>query len=197
MQCLIVVWFREIHNTSRYTKAMNWLVTKYKTGVKQESFMKANHWLETSGSRLDKPRLFLVATDTVHVNSMVIINAFVIYILVFMYLLEINLLLLLGWQNFKISRTVIDVVIRWLMCYIWSTSIILCLGDAIWRHRSGSTLVQAMACRNKATSRYLSQCWLITSKVKWHLSTDNYTRDSFKSPWGQWMKYGLSLYTDT
>ena len=143
MQCLIVAWFREIHNTSRYTKAMNWLVTKYKTGVKQESFMKANHWLETSGSQLDKPRLI------------------------------------------------------WLMCYIWLTSIILCLGDAIWRHRSGSSLVQAMACRIKATSRYLSQCWLITSKVKWHLSTDNYTRDSFKSPWWQWMKYGLSLYTDT
>ena len=47
------------------------------------------------GSQLDKPRLFLVATNRVHVNIAVIINAIVLYILVFMYLLEIKLLLLL------------------------------------------------------------------------------------------------------
>ena len=46
------------------------------------------------GSQLDKPRLFLVATNRVHVNIVVIINAIVLYILVFMYLLEIKLLLL-------------------------------------------------------------------------------------------------------
>ena len=46
------------------------------------------------GSQLDKPRLFLVATNRVHVNIAVIINATVLYILVFMYLLEIKLLLL-------------------------------------------------------------------------------------------------------
>ena len=46
-------------------------------------------------SQLDKPRLFLVATNRVHVNIVVIINAIVLYILVFMYLLEIKLLLLL------------------------------------------------------------------------------------------------------
>ena len=49
----------------------------------------------TSYSQLDKPRLFLVATNRVHVNITVIINAIVLYILVFMYLLEIKLLLLL------------------------------------------------------------------------------------------------------
>ena len=47
----------------------------------------------TMGSQLDKPRLFLVATDKVHVNIVVIINAIVLYILAFMYLLEIKLLL--------------------------------------------------------------------------------------------------------
>ena len=47
------------------------------------------------GSQLDKPRLFLVATNRVHVNIAVIINAIVLYILVFMYLLEIKLQLLL------------------------------------------------------------------------------------------------------
>ena len=47
------------------------------------------------GSQLDKPRLFLVATNREHVNIAVIINAIVLYILVFMYLLEIKLLLLL------------------------------------------------------------------------------------------------------
>ena len=50
------------------------------------------------GSQLDKPRLFLVATNREHVNIAIIINAIVLYILVFMYLLEIKLLLLLHQQ---------------------------------------------------------------------------------------------------
>ena len=37
--------------------------------------------------------------------------------------------------------------------------------DAIWRHRSGSTLAQVMACCLKAPSHYLNQCWLIISMV--------------------------------
>ena len=44
--------------------------------------------------------------------------------------------------------------------------------DAIWRHISGSTLAQAMACCLTAPSHYLSQCWLIISKVLWHSSED-------------------------
>ena len=31
--------------------------------------------------------------------------------------------------------------------------------DAIWRHRSGSTLAQVMACCLTAPSHYLNQCW--------------------------------------
>ena len=44
--------------------------------------------------------------------------------------------------------------------------------DVIWRCRSWSTLVQAMACCLTATSHYLNQCWLIISKVLWHSSED-------------------------
>ena len=44
------------------------------------------------------------------------------------------------------------------------------ISDAIWRHRSGSTLVQVMAWCLMAPSHYLNQCWLIISKVLWHLS---------------------------
>ena len=40
--------------------------------------------------------------------------------------------------------------------------------DTIWRHRSGSTLAQVMACCPTATSHYLNQCWLIMSKVQRH-----------------------------
>ena len=40
--------------------------------------------------------------------------------------------------------------------------------DAIWRHRSGSTLAQVMACCLMAPSHYLNQCWLIISEVQWH-----------------------------
>ena len=36
--------------------------------------------------------------------------------------------------------------------------------DAIWRHRSWSTLAQVMACCLMAPSHYLNQCWLIVNK---------------------------------
>ena len=38
-------------------------------------------------------------------------------------------------------------------------------GDAIWWHRTGSTLDQVMAWCLTAPSHYLNQCWLIISKV--------------------------------
>ena len=50
--------------------------------------------------------------------------------------------------------------------------------DAIWRHRSGSTLAQVIACCLTTTSHYLNQCWLIISKVLWHSSEGNFTRDT-------------------
>ena len=50
--------------------------------------------------------------------------------------------------------------------------------DAIWWHRSRSTLVQVMAWCRQATSHYLNQCWLIFSKVQWHSVDSNLTRDS-------------------
>ena len=77
--------------------------------------------------------------------------------------------------------------------------------DAIWRHRSRTTLAQVMACCLTAPSHYLNQCWLIATKVYWYSSEDNFTTDtpaiscqnysenysfkiSFKSPRGQWVK---------
>ena len=45
--------------------------------------------------------------------------------------------------------------------------------DTIWRHKSGSTLAQVMACCLTAPSHYLNQCWLIISKVQWHPSESN------------------------
>ena len=50
--------------------------------------------------------------------------------------------------------------------------------DAIWRQRTGSTLAQVMACCLTAPSHYLSQCWLITSKVPWLSWEGNFTRDA-------------------
>ena len=78
--------------------------------------------------------------------------------------------------------------------------------DAIWRHWSGSTLAQLMACCLTAPSHYLNQCWCIISKVHWHSSEGNFAKDtsatyhwnqlenyfsqiSFKSPRGQWFKW--------
>ena len=48
--------------------------------------------------------------------------------------------------------------------------------DAIWRHRSGSTLAQVMACCLTAPSHYLNQCWLIISKVLWHSFDGNFIK---------------------
>ena len=50
--------------------------------------------------------------------------------------------------------------------------------DAIRQLRSGSTLIQVMACCLTAPSHYLNQCWLIISKVLWHSSEGNFIRDT-------------------
>ena len=42
------------------------------------------------------------------------------------------------------------------------------LSDAIWQHRTWSTLVQEMAWCRQATSHYLNQCCLIIHQVLWH-----------------------------
>ena len=48
--------------------------------------------------------------------------------------------------------------------------------DATWRHRSGSTLAQVMACCLTAPSHYLNQCWLIINKVQWSSFEGNFLR---------------------
>ena len=50
--------------------------------------------------------------------------------------------------------------------------------DTIWPHKSGSTLAQVMACCLMAPSHYRIQCWLTISKVQWHSSECNFTRDT-------------------
>ena len=46
--------------------------------------------------------------------------------------------------------------------------------DAIWQHRSVSTLAQVMACCWKAPIHYQNQCWLVISNVQWHSSEGNF-----------------------
>ena len=41
--------------------------------------------------------------------------------------------------------------------------------DAIWRHISASILARVMASCLNAPSHRLRQCWLVISKVQWHL----------------------------
>ena len=74
--------------------------------------------------------------------------------------------------------------------------------DAIWRHRSGSTLAQVMACCLTAPSHYLNQCWPLISEVLWCSPESNFTMSaqatilhnenytfiiSVTSPRGQWV----------
>ena len=50
--------------------------------------------------------------------------------------------------------------------------------DAIWRHRSMSTLAQVMACCLTAPSHYLNQCWLMIREVLWHSPDSNFTENT-------------------
>ena len=71
-----------------------------------------------------------------------------------------------------------------------------------------------MVCCLTAPSHYLKQCWLIISKVHWHSSEGNFTRDastinywnclkitclkiSFKSPRGQWVNLKIEQQTSS
>ena len=60
--------------------------------------------------------------------------------------------------------------------------------DAIWWHRSGSTLVQVMACCLMAPNHYLNQCWLIISKVLRHSPEGNFIRDTSATIHWNWLK---------
>ena len=53
--------------------------------------------------------------------------------------------------------------------------------DTIWWHSSGSALAQVKACCLTAPSHYLNQCWFVISKVQWHSSEGNFTRDTSAS----------------
>ena len=81
--------------------------------------------------------------------------------------------------------------------------------DAIWRHRSGSTSAQVIACFLTALNHYLKQCWLIIKVVHWHSAESNFTRSAhelnlwhcseialLKSPSGQWVKSDVELLVD-
>ena len=58
--------------------------------------------------------------------------------------------------------------------------------DAIWRHRSGSTLAQVMACCLMAPSHYLNQCWLNIYVALWHSAENVFTRNAQDIyPWYQ------------
>ena len=87
----------------------------------------------------------------------------------------------------------------------WSKSLLNSLrpSDAIWRHRSGSTLAHVMACCLTAPSHYLNKCWLMISEVMWHSPDSNFIENIYLSlKWvrnlliwdcsqikGQWVNY--------
>ena len=113
-------------------------------------------------------------------------------------------------------RDVRMLVTHWFLCYSWVrllTAIILHAtdhapltvrpSDVTWRHRSGSTLAQVMACCLTAPSPCLNQCWLFAyHHLRWQSLEGNFTKVSqssiklqnylfnisFNSPNGQWIK---------
>ena len=74
-------------------------------------------------------------------------------------------------RNIFLWRTLVPVLFNKLQGFaLWPS-------DAIWRHRSWSTLAWAMACCLTAPSHYLNQCWLIVGTNQWRLSKINFARD--------------------
>ena len=74
--------------------------------------------------------------------------------------------------------------------------------DAIWRHRSGSSLTQVMPCCQMAWHNYQNQCWLIVSEFLWHLPEGSFTGNlQFKftaaSPRSQWVNLRLTMWNKT
>ena len=66
---------------------------------------------------------------------------------------------------------------QWVSDFIWGSRHLNSSrsSDAIWQHRSGSTLAQVMACCLTAPSHYLNQRWFIVSEVLWHAPERNFT----------------------
>ena len=50
--------------------------------------------------------------------------------------------------------------------------------DAIWRHKSLSTLALVMAWCLTAQSHYLNQCWVMIGEVLWHSPDSNLTENT-------------------
>ena len=84
--------------------------------------------------------------------------------------------------------------------------------DAIWQYKSGSTLVQVMACCLTAPSHYQGQCWFIIIEAPWHFTLNNFTETALDivyynvfenyiseniaaSPRSQWIKYEVFFHT--
>ena len=52
--------------------------------------------------------------------------------------------------------------------------------DAIWWHKSLSTLAQVMVCCLSAPNHNLNQCWLVIKDVLWHSWESNFTRSAYE-----------------
>ena len=72
------------------------------------------------------------------------------------------------------------------------------LSDAIWWHKSWSTLTKVMVCCLTTPSHYLNQCWLIFSKVSGihprAISRETLLKISFEFPRGQLVSLQRIVY---
>ena len=78
---------------------------------------------------------------------------------------------------------------------IWQWVNSLWPSDAIWQHRSGSTLVHLMAWCHTAPRRYVNQRWLIISEdiYPWYQFQNYLFKSTPASPRVQWVNH-LSFY---
>ena len=66
--------------------------------------------------------------------------------------------------------------------------------DAIWWHKSGTTLTQVMACCLMAPNHYLNQCWLNITEVWWHSPESNFIVQAQDiCPWSEFENYKFKV----
>ena len=90
-------------------------------------------------------------------------------------------------KNFLQQNTSQQVVCKKLVVLLrpwWECVNSLWSNDAIWQHRSGSTMVQVMVCFLTAPSHYMNRCLVLISEVLWHPSEKFYIEwPRFYSVW--------------
>ena len=116
-------------------------------------------------------------------------------------LLSALMLIIVDWnliQTFSLMKIHLPILSAkwWPFCSGLNVFNSLCPNNAIWWHRSSSTVAQVMACCLMPPSHYLNPCWLIIIRqVLWHSSKSNFTSAQTAILYDKFENYALEITT--